>query len=127
MKTTFYMALVPLLSACVLPTPAPLNKPVDGSRADLASTQQNGQLTAGVTTREEVLLLLGEPNVHKQEQDEFIYRSTKAVAAYFFIAVSDRGGGVIGKTESRTLRIRFDQNNRIAEIKTEVQQRRGSL
>ena len=99
--------------------------PVDyyqtGSRHNL-NPQTEASLRVGETTKEEVLLLLGEPDLVSDDGQELGYAWTK-VKALVFIAAGSAGGGVGGGAasgeleRSYVLSVSFDSSNRVTQAR----------
>jgi outer membrane protein assembly factor BamE (lipoprotein component of BamABCDE complex) len=87
----------------------PLNSHVSDSRKNV----QGGSLPTiipGQTTREEILLTLGEPDAVYYNQTEFSYSSEKVLLIWFIAA---GGGGAAGKVKKKNkLIITFDEKGR---------------
>jgi hypothetical protein len=95
----------------------PTNHYEAGSRHDIPSlTQTNLQI--GVTTKEDVLLMLGEPDIVATNEQCFVYRSAKVKAvwvAYAVVAPIGLGGGDFEHVHE--LEVLFDASNRVAQAR----------
>jgi outer membrane protein assembly factor BamE (lipoprotein component of BamABCDE complex) len=98
-------ALIPSAGGCILvPTPS--------HKSDTFATRQNlshksaEQIQVGVTSREQVLLLFGEPDATFDRQRRFVYLWADVTAWWFAAAGNSSAGGEIG--EGSALEIDFD-------------------
>lgn len=100
------------LSGCVV---IPVNYHAAGSRTNVR-TETRSELHVGVTTREEVLLLLGEPDVASEDGQVLGYAWTK-VGAIVIVTGGYGGGGAAGEIgKSFALKLTFDADDRLAEV-----------
>jgi outer membrane protein assembly factor BamE (lipoprotein component of BamABCDE complex) len=88
----FILLLFPLLNGCVIiPTPEH-GAGVTGGRGQIPQKTLD-LIKPGVTTREDVLLLLGEPDIVDENETTFAY-CWSVVEGYLFWGVGAAGGGV---------------------------------
>lgn len=116
----FFLAIasVVVLSGCPLPVP-PLGYPAQ-SRDNLPD-RVPGFVVNGTTTREDVLLGLGTPDVQSPDGRWFAYRSERHAGGVVFLVAagySAGGFGVIGY-EERLLIVRFDSRSIVTDAKME--------
>jgi outer membrane protein assembly factor BamE (lipoprotein component of BamABCDE complex) len=106
-----------LLAGCLV---IPVDYYKTGSRHNL-NTKTPEKLQVGMTTKEEVFLLLGEPDVVYENGQNLRYHWRK-VKAFWSVAVAPTGGGVAAAgTEGEidrqyVLSVDFDSSNRVAQI-----------
>jgi hypothetical protein len=76
------------------------------------------QFTPGVTTREDVIARLGEPDAVSPDERQLAYRSEKVVALWIFAAASQGAGGATGGTiyHNRFWSFDFDAQGRLLRI-----------
>ena len=104
-----------LLTGCIV---IPMNRYDSESRFNV-SAETLSKLTTGVTTREDVLLMLGEPD-YGYNDDELIlvYKWQKiegfALAAIPYSQGIFGGGGLFGSNYQ--LNIKFDEENRVSDV-----------
>ena len=99
---------VMLLAGCVA---IPVDYYSAGSRRNL-NLETPSSLKPGETTKEEVFLMLGEPDFVSQDGRHigYVWHKVKAI-----IAVGGYGAGAVGESEkSYLLQISFDDNNRVS-------------
>ena len=102
-----------VLAGCVV-IPIPVAYHGSGSRMNVNQATQS-RLQAGVSTKEDVLLLLGEPDYCSEDGQTIGYSWTK-VGVLLLIATSGAGGEAeIGKNYA--LEIAFDARNRVTRTK----------
>lgn len=112
-------ALLPAAVLCCIVLTGCLIIPVDyhvtGSRHNITSESTNA-LCIGTTTREDVLLRLGEPDFVSEDGRRFGYLWTKVKAIW---AVASYGGpGAAGEiTHSYLIETSFDQSNHVSEVR----------
>lgn len=95
-----------LLSGCIA---IPMDTYGSGSRANV-STETLSKLRPGITTREEVLLMLGEPDYgHNDDELILVYKWEKVEGINLFPATM-----VYGTTY--LLNIKFDEENRVSDV-----------
>ena len=100
------LALAIMLKACIY-IPTPQHTIMEGR--GMVEAEDIQDFKTGTTTREEVLLRLGEPDFTLNEQSIFAYSWTR-VQGYFFIGGGYSGaGGPVGKTT--LLMLEFDSMN----------------
>jgi hypothetical protein len=107
-KTFFALFLILFSSGCiVIPTPEHRIQgrvPCDSDKTTF--------MVKDTTSKEEVLLKLGEPDLVLNRESIFVYR-WEMVAAYF--AVGGYGGGAVGPIQrTNFLIIEFDDKNRVS-------------
>ena len=102
--------LLALAAGCVV---IPVNYHAAGSRTNV-STQTAGTLQIGVTTKEEVLLRLGEPDVCSEDELIYVYGWTKVGAIWILATPQGAAGGELGK--SFALKLTFDATQRLTEV-----------
>lgn len=104
-----------LITGC--PVPIPAGYPAS-SRENL-DTQVLGQLVAGVSTREDVLLLLGEPDNNSPNDTWLVYGSVYGKGGVLFV-LCGAGGGCAGggneKMEYQRLLITFDEGGVMSRV-----------
>jgi hypothetical protein len=109
--------------ACVVLTGClviPVDYHATGSRHNITMEATN-VLCTGVTTREEVLLALGEPDFVSEDGQRFGYLWTKVKAIW---AVASYGPGAGGEfTRSYLIETAFDRSNRVSDVR--LQQKWG--
>ncbi len=107
------LAGVALLAGCLI---VPTNYYESNSRHNLNLLTQTN-LVIGVTTREDVLLLLGEPDCGIDMDQSYGYKWSKVKAIWFIAAGSGGGGGVAGGgiQHDYMLWVSFDESNRVSQ------------
>ena len=108
MKTFFALLFILFSSACiVIPTP---EHRIQGRVP--CDEEKTTFMVKNMTSKEEVLLNLGEPDLVLNRERIFVYR-WEMVAAYF--AVGAYGGGAVGPIQRTSfLIIEFDDKNRVS-------------
>lgn len=100
-----------LLSGCIV---IPADFYAYGSRHNV-TVETGSKLKPGITTREEVLLMLGEPD-YGYNDDELIlaykWEKVRAIA----VAGGPGGAGVGAIVKYNQLNIKFDENDRVSEV-----------
>jgi outer membrane protein assembly factor BamE (lipoprotein component of BamABCDE complex) len=92
----------------------PVNYTAAGSRNNVR-TQTANTLRPGVTTREDVLLVLGEPDLASEDGRRLGYAWSKVNAIWF---VASYGGGAGGEIQrSYILEVSFDAGDRVAAVR----------
>lgn len=112
---TLFGVVAWLGSGCVV-LPIPTNRLGDHSRQDIPLEVRN-ELVAGRTTREEVLLRLGEPDEWSGDQKQYRYHWER-VKWDIFWAVGGQGSAICGDipiNKNYDLTISFDPADMIAE------------
>lgn len=94
------------LSGCVV---IPVDSYSSGSRHNISAKTQS-LMQPGVTTKEEVVLILGEPDYASANGQRFDYVWRRVKWAFFF----GQGEGVIEK--GYLLQIKFDSYNRVVDV-----------
>jgi outer membrane protein assembly factor BamE (lipoprotein component of BamABCDE complex) len=106
-----------LLAGCLV---IPVDYYKTGSRHNL-NTKTPEKLQVGTTTKEEVALLLGEPDVVYEDGQNLRY-CWKKVKAFWSVAVGTTGGGVAaaganGEIHRQyVLSVSFDSSNRVSQV-----------
>jgi len=95
------------LSGCFIP----LNYYENFSRHSISDKTQS-LLRPGVTTKEEVFLLLGEPDIASKDGQSITYIWTK-VYGWYLLYFEGRGGEV---KRCYVLEIKFDSDNRVVGV-----------
>lgn len=103
-------AAVALLSSCIV---IPVDYHASGSRRNVSADVQP-KLQPGVTTKEEVFLLLGEPDHVSEDGQRLGYKWTKVNAVVIYGAYYS--GGVAEVPRSHVLFVTFDANDRLTEV-----------
>lgn len=92
----------------------PVDYHATGSRHNVTPESTNA-LRVSLTTREDVLLTLGEPNFVSEDGRRFGYFWTKVKALW---AMASYGPGVGGEiTQSYLIETSFDQSNRVSDVR----------
>jgi len=95
-----FFAIVSLAPLLTLGTAGCLVIPVPHSNSGYARTNVVAhtpeQFVPGQTTREAVILALGEPDAVSRDERELAYRSEKVVAVWIIAAASQGAGGATG-------------------------------
>jgi hypothetical protein len=101
-----------VLAGCII---IPVDYHATGSRHNVTSESTNA-LCIGVTTREDVLLTLGEPDFVSEDSRRFGYLWTKVKAIW---AVASYGGSGAGGeiTQSYLIETSFDPCNRVSNVR----------
>lgn len=99
-----------LLCGCLV---IPVNYYAMGSRQNVRHETAES-LRPGVTSRDEVFLMLGEPDLVSEDGLRLGYAWTKVRAIWFVATTSGSGGGEI--LRSHLLQVRFDTNDLVTEI-----------
>jgi hypothetical protein len=101
-----------VLAGCLI---IPVDYHATGSRRNVRVESTNA-LLLGLTTREEILLTLGEPDFASEDGRRFGYLWTKVKAIW---AVASYGGsGAAGEiTKSYLLETSFDSTNRLSDVR----------
>ena len=113
-------------SGCVVvPTPASMNKPVAGTRQNL---QKTIDFTEGQTTRQQVLMSLGEPDEYNVDDDIFTYTAkrltdTRFTFLFFLAEVAETYGNI----ETKKLLIEFDDDNKIKSVTSDEKNKTGGV
>jgi outer membrane protein assembly factor BamE (lipoprotein component of BamABCDE complex) len=106
-----------VLAGCLV---VPVDYHATGSRHNITMEATN-VLRVGVTTREEVLLTLGEPDFVSEDGQRFGYLWTKVKAIW---AVASYGPGAGGEfTRSYLIETSLDRSNRVSDVR--LQQKWG--
>ena len=100
-----------VLAGCLI---IPVDYHAAGSRHNVTLKSTNA-LHLGATTREDVLLALGEPDFVSEDGRRFGYLWTKVKAIWIVASTSGGGGGEI--TKSYLIETSFDQSNRVADVR----------
>lgn len=103
-------AAVALLAGCIV---IPVDYHASGSRHNVSAEIQP-KLQLGVTTKEEVFLLLGEPDRVSEDGQRLGYGWSKVKAVVMWGA--QYSGGISEVEKSYLLHITFDADNRIAHV-----------
>ena len=102
------LAAAGMLAGCLV---IPVDYYSAGSRSNL-NTKTGSKLQPGVTTKEDVFLLLGEPDQVSEDGQRLGYAWSKVKAIWI---VASYGGGAGGEAEkSYLLLISFDASNRVS-------------
>jgi outer membrane protein assembly factor BamE (lipoprotein component of BamABCDE complex) len=111
-RACFLMAIgsAMALSACLV---IPVDYYSKGSRHNISAKTQS-LLQPGVTTKEDVFLLLGEPDYTSDDDRCIGYRWRKAKSVYLFVFVNVADIGE--HTKSYLLQIKFDRDNRVVAV-----------
>jgi hypothetical protein len=99
-------ALVVTQGCVVIPTPKVGNYPASRENVD---EHTPGRFRVGVTTREEVLLALGEADYVSPDEEVMSYGWNKLAAVFFLMPVGWMGGGGPVPGRTRLLVISFDK------------------
>ncbi len=107
-STGALLAVVALMAGCPIPLPSGYT----ASSRENISADVTVQLEAGVTTREEVLLLLGEPDGTGPDDAWLAYGSVYGEGGVVFVICAGGGCGGTGseKMEYRRLVVTFDEH-----------------
>lgn len=103
-------ALAGLLAGCLV---IPVDYYQAGSRHNVA-TKTDSTLTAGVTTKEEIFLTLGEPDYASEDGQRLGYAWTKVKAVWIIAGQGSAAGGEIER--SYVLVATFDDSNRLCQV-----------
>ena len=99
-----------VLSGCVIP----LDSYMPGSRHNIGAKTQS-LLQPGITTKEEVFLLLGEPDYVRDDGQRIGYAWSKLKMVYILgVGFGTAAGGTVER--NYLLRIRFDRDNRVVVV-----------
>ena len=98
------------LAGCIV-IPIPVNYHASGSRMNVNQLTAS-RLQPGVSTKEDVLLLLGEPDYCSQDGQTLGYSWTKV--GLLLIVGTQAGGGETEIGKNCMLEIAFDATNRVA-------------
>ena len=100
-----------VLAGCLI---IPVDYHATGSRHNVSMASTN-VLQIGVTTREDILLTLGEPDFVSEDGRRFGYLWTKVKVIW---AVASYGSGAAGEvTRSYLIETSFDQSNRVSDVR----------
>ncbi len=100
-----------LVSSCIV---IPVDYHATGSRHNLTAESTN-LLQNSATTREEILLALGEPDFISEDGRRFGYQWTKVKAIWAVVSYGPGGGGEI--TRSYLIQTSFGENNRLSDVR----------
>jgi outer membrane protein assembly factor BamE (lipoprotein component of BamABCDE complex) len=106
------LGLIPaLLSGCPIPIPAGY---ASSSRENIGPELPE-MFIAGETTRADVLLLIGEPDLLADDESWMAYKSTYGKGGVVFVIAGGGGAGGVGgeKVQHRYLIVEFDANGRV--------------
>jgi hypothetical protein len=107
LRVTALAAGMTLLAGCIIP----VDYHAPGSRHNVDSKTQTN-FTAGVTTKEDVLRKLGEPDFVSEDGQRVGYAWTKVNAIWFVGSEAGMAGGTIDR--SHLLEIVFDEKNTVS-------------
>lgn len=104
-----------LLTGCIV---IPMNAYDSESRSNV-SAEILSQLKTGITTREEVLLMLGEPDYGYNDDELILVYKWQKIEGFSLIAIPYSqgifgGGGLFGTNYQ--LNIKFDEKNRLSDV-----------
>lgn len=100
-----------LVAGCLI---IPVDYPAANSRHNLKAESTNA-LNVRVTTREDVLLALGEPDFVSEDGQRFGYMWTKVKAIWVVAGSSGGTGGEI--TRSYLVEVTFDPSNLVSDVR----------
>jgi outer membrane protein assembly factor BamE (lipoprotein component of BamABCDE complex) len=115
-----------MLSGCV-PIPIPALGYSSDSRTNLADRVPES-IVNGKTTRADVLLALGVPDLYAPDGGWMVYRSARHTGGVAFVAGGGYTAGVVGAInsyENRLLVVRFDANSIVVDVALENETCRG--
>lgn len=106
-----------LLVGCVIPIPSGYDSDSRENIADAAPVT----IEVGATTREDVLMLLGEPDAVALDESWIAYTSSYTSGGLFILAGAGGGIAAMGGTRMRYRRliVEFDTNGKTAALKFE--------
>jgi hypothetical protein len=111
LRMAVVIGMLAIISGCLL---IPVDYHTPGSRHNI-SPDVRSKLVPGVTSKEEVLLMLGEPDYVSEDGQDLGYAWSKV--KLIVVVAAPGGGGDIGEWgKDYVLHIVFDANNRVAEI-----------
>lgn len=99
-----------LLAGCII---VPVDYHASGSRHNVNAAVQT-KLQPGVTTKEDVFLLLGEPDHVSEDGRRIGYKWTKVNVLIIYGAYTT--GGVAEVERSHVLHVTFDADDRVAQV-----------
>jgi len=110
---SIFLITVPLCAGCII---LPVDYYYAGSRKNI-SEQIQAKLVVGVTTMEDVLLALGEPEQSFPKLNVLVYKwdKVKALLLYATPAPAPNGAGAVEIEKHYELDLTFDTNNILSE------------
>ncbi len=106
------MAGLVAVAGCLV-VPIPVNYHAAGSRTNVSPATEVA-LEIGVTTREDILLMLGEPDLYAEDGRVLGYAWTKVTAVVVVVLPYAGSAGELG--QNAVLKLTFDDHDQLATI-----------